>query len=408
LVANIDTARSSGAATAQQRPDVIAGLIALSLVGVVFLEPRLGPNGAFVDAVLVVLVALGIGVMAVGGAPPALETWQATRAWLLVVAIGTALSLYSSGVTGWASIDIAQSVYSVAIFFGCYALIWRRRRFLPVFAIAIAVGILVTTVSLVLTLEPGVRPSGAFYHPNYAGHYLVVAAAVCWWASPWRLLKVAAVAVAALGVYLTASFGALIMAGTLVAYILLRAARQRPWALAFTGAAVLTLVAVVAPSTITAELSQFTVSDTLTSTRFERSEGGRLGVWEESLATVPDHPLGVGPDGLHNRQMITVAREPHNLYVAFLAERGAIGLVGLIGLGIALWRQLPTGGLSRPLIVTLAVGNMFRETFHYRHMWLLLAVAVVIDLSRQERTERTVTPDQEEASGSTTPLGAAG
>ncbi|HEX5510544.1 MAG TPA: O-antigen ligase family protein [Actinomycetales bacterium] len=396
MVAKIGTALGhSSAATRPQRPDVAAGLIALSMVGVTFLEPRLGPNGAFVDAALLLLVALGLRVMAVGGAPPAVQTWRATWPWLFVIAIGTALSLYSSGVTGWALIDIAQSVYSVAVFFGCYALIWRRRRLLPIFAIAIAVGILVTTVSLVLTLEPGVRPSGAFYHPNYAGHYLVVAAVVCWWASPWRLLKVAAVAVAGLGVYLTGSFGALIMAGAFVAYILLRAARQRPWVLAFTGAVVLTLVAIVTPSTITAQLRQFTVSDTITSTRFERSEGGRLGVWEESLSTVPDHPLGVGPDGLHNRQMITFAREPHNLYVAFLAERGVIGLVGLIGLGVALWRQVPAGGLSRPLIVTLAVGNVFRETFHYRHMWLLLAVAVVIDLSRRERAERQAQPDEE-------------
>ena len=30
---------------------------------------------------------------------------------------------------------------------------------------------------------------------------------------------------------------------------------------------------------------------------------------------------------------------------------------------------------------------MFRETFHYRHMWLIIAVALVIDSRRQEADE---------------------
>ena len=35
-------------------------------------------------------------------------------------------------------------------------------------------------------------------------------------------------------------------------------------------------------------------------------------------------------------------------------------------------------------IVGVLVQGVFRETFHYRHMWLIIAVAFVIDSRRQE------------------------
>jgi hypothetical protein len=302
-----------------------------------------------------------------------------------MIALGTVLSLYSSGITGWATINIAQSVYAVTAFFGLYAVFSSRPSLIPVFGVAIAVGVVVTTVALALTWQPEVRPAGLFYHPNYAGHYLVTSAFVGWSAVTWPWLKILIVVTAAAGVFLTASFGAIAMFGTFVVFLTVREAKRRPWVLAYGTAAVALALWLGGPAIISALSDGFAASDTLTSERLDRSGDGRFAVWQESLDTVPDHPLGVGPDGLHNRGLITVASEPHNLYVAFLAERGAIGLVGLIGLGIGLWRLAPPGGIARPLLIALATANLVRETFHYRHMWLCLALALAIDLAPERR-----------------------
>jgi hypothetical protein len=360
--------------------------VALVIVAVAVLEPRVGPNIALVDPLLAVVLLVGLVLMARGAAEPALTAWRWLRPWLLMIALGTVLSLYSSGITDWATINIAQSVYAVAAFFGLYAVFSSRPSLIPVFGVAIAVGVVVTTVALALTWQPGVRPAGLFYHPNYAGHYLVTSAFVGWSAVKWPWLKILIVVTAAAGVFLTASFGAIVMFGTFVVFFTVREARRRPWVLAYGTAAVALALWLGGPAIISALSDGFAASDTLTSERLARSGAGRFALWQESLDTVPDHPLGVGPDGLHNRGLITVASEPHNLYVAFLAERGAVGLVGLIGLGIGLWRLAPPGGIARPLLIALATANLVRETFHYRHMWLCLALALAIDIAAERRS----------------------
>lgn len=398
----LPTTAGSRRSTSARSGTGLAALGAAVLVGVVLLEPRLGPNAALVDPLLTLALLLGLLALAGGKAPPALAAWRQLCPWLLLIALGTVLSLYTSGVAAWAVLDIAQSVYSVAAFFGMYAVFWSRRHLMPVFGVALAVGIVVTTVALAATLQPEVRPSGTFYHPNYAGHYLVTSAFVCWYALPWRWMRWVVAAVAAVGVFLTASFGALLMCAVLTVHLTWRPLRSRPWLVAYGTAAVVLGLWLGGPAVVGAMTTDYAASDTLTSARFERSGDGRLAVWRESLATVPSHPFGVGPDGLHNLGLISVAREPHNLYVAYLAELGALGFVGLVGLGVALWRHAPRGGVTRALLLALAASNLVRETFHYRHMWLALALALVIDQAAERRSAGAA-PVRPSVSGFPTP-----
>ncbi len=45
-------------------------------------------------------------------------------------------------------------------------------------------------------------------------------------------------------------------------------------------------------------------------------------------------------------------------------------------------------------IVGALVQGVFRETFHYRHMWLIIAVALVIDSRRQDADDGVLAPSE--------------
>lgn len=363
------------------RPPFMAVLGALTLVGCGVLLPRLGPNGALVDPLLALGVVVGAFMLKSFPITPAAAGGRAVLVPMCIIALGTTLSLYSAGLQPWALLSMVQSTYAFATFIGMYALFWQWREHLPLFSLGAAAGVVVVTGSLFLTYSPGVRPAGVLYHPNYAGHYLV-AMALCVYASmPWRRLRAAVLGVALVGVFLTASFGALVMIGVATSYLLLRYLRTRPGVVAF-GLAGLVVVGAVGYAFIRTSLETgqtVGASSTLNSARLQRSGSGRLYIWQQALTAAWHHPLGVGPDGLHNRGIITRFREAHNLYVAFVAERGLIGLVGLLLIGVLLWRHAPAGGIARASILAFAAANMVRETFHYRHMWLTLALVLVAD-----------------------------
>jgi hypothetical protein len=78
-------------------------------------------------------------------------------------------------------------------------------------------------------------------------------------------------------------------------------------------------------------------------------------------------------------------QEAHNEFLAYLTERSLIGLIGLILLYLAIWRLGPRGGVTRALVIGFALQSLVRETLHYRHLWLLLAFALVLDETADEQ-----------------------
>ena len=97
--------------------------------------------------------------------------------------------------------------------------------------------------------------------------------------------------------------------------------------------------------------------------------------------------MGVGPAGVVNRKIALLNGQPlqvHDDMLSFLVERGPIGLIGLIGLWVVIWRCAKPRGIARLMIVSLFVASLFRQTMHYRHMWLLLALALAYDNRRSD------------------------
>ena len=357
-----------------------AGVVVI--VGVVLLRPRLPANGALVDLPIAAVLVWALWSRPIGGDTPPSRALRELAPGLWLIAFATTLSLYSSGLQSWALLSIVQSIYAVALFLAIYRVLWCTRNHLDAYARAVGGAVVVVVASLVLSLEPGARPAGTFYHPNYAGHFLAMVAIATPYAHGPLWVRRGTVLLACVGVVLTASFGALLMLASAAGFVLLRRLSML-W-----GAALLAVSAVVAlvipPDSLITQ--QGAVTETLSVQRFERSATGRFELWRTAGAAAVRAPQGVGPDGLRQLDLVGSGEiEAHNLYLSYLAERGALGLFGLVLLGALAWRHAPRAGAARPLLAAIFVANLFRETAHYRHMWVLLALALAGDYARLER-----------------------
>jgi O-antigen ligase len=142
--------------------------------------------------------------------------------------------------------------------------------------------------------------------------------------------------------------------------------------------------------------------------RADKSLAGRLSLWTRAVArTGPQVLTGIGPgqaktqlqisNGSVTRKGTLDVHSLHNDYLAFLVERGILGLAGLLWLYAALarragrlalagWRWdvwLPALGAG---FVATAADAFFHEAFHYRHVVVLFALLFAAgDLVRAER-----------------------
>ncbi len=94
--------------------------------------------------------------------------------------------------------------------------------------------------------------------------------------------------------------------------------------------------------------------------------------------------------------------EPHNLYLHILVEGGWLAAISFyLFVILTLWQLLKGALVSTALhyqrvIVTAALGgtlcqSLFIDSTHWRHLWLLLALAwAIIATHRRERLENDV------------------
>lgn len=261
-------------------------------------------------------------------------------------------------------------------------------------------------------------------NPNLAASYLMTSFFVLL-ASPWprrRLVRWLAAAWLLLGLFATGSLGGLLglVAGvalfSLGAY--LRGGRTPRQVQALAGAALLAGSLAVSALLVVAGLPRFDLADidaiseqaragVLSDSvgRVGRSLTGRLGLWSAAVAkTGPQAAVGIGPGTAKEELQIsngTVSSKGtirfhslHNDFLAFLIERGVLGLAGLLALyALLLWRSLHTTADGPPSVGMAALGaavianaadSLFHETWHFRHTIVLFALAwIAADLARR-------------------------
>jgi len=257
----------------------------------------------------------------------------------------------------------------------------------------------------------GYRVSGASKNPNLAASYMMTSFFVLL-ASPWprrRPARLCAAGFLLLAVYVTGSNGALfgLIAGmaALAVAACLRGSRTPRQHLQVVGAATVIGVAMLATGLVLIGIPQVGVADVQAVAarerggllqgnlgRLDRSVSSRLTIWSNAWNGTGSRVLvGVGPDAAAKIPFgtRTVGRGLHNDYLAFLIERGLLGLLGLLafcaimlqwsGRLLAQSPQEEAGGrwsaagLAGAVVANLVLATN-HESFHFRHVWVLFGL----------------------------------
>jgi O-antigen ligase len=366
--------------------------VALAYFGIVILRPGLPQNLAYADIVIAMLTFIGLVWMTRQGSL-ATELLNKCGLWIWFIVLGGLIGLAGVGIPLWAISNVGRLLTALLAFFALLHLFVTRRPLLKYAVIGTFCGFMLTIVWLAVVDGFGsVRPTAFFQHPNYPGHYVVAAGVVLFAYYRSVPVRVFIVGMTALGVFATASFGAMAMGFTVVAVVLFRLMGRQLFALLvvvvsaiFLGTLLFGIEVQLDEADPTAGLN---VNDTINEDRFERSRASRFDLWADGFEQWTRSPWGVGPDGAKKREIVHLStqdkvQEIHADALGYLVERGPLGLIGYVALWLTLWTFAERKGVARMLMVSLLVAGLFRETMHYRHAWLLLAAAFAIDYWRR-------------------------
>lgn len=332
------------------------------------------------DLFILPLVALGLLIGSRGDRGQALLRTRLVLPAGLITA-GSLLALADVGLPSWAVVTLLQDLLVVVVFIGVIQLCRGRGPTAATFGRAAFVSGIV--VSLILIAEGGYRPFGPLSQPNYAAHYIgmciVVGAPVV--RRRWLIL----VPVMLGGIFMTASFGALVslpIAFGYRAYGALRARMPRANGLAV---AVMWVLLLGPPVAMTAGVfGAWTAHQSnvegLDQNRADQSRDGRSVIWKDALDAYSHDRLGLGPHGYAEYSKATTEHEIHSDYLGYLVERGPMGIIGLFVLTAVLLRSGRAAGTARSVILFNLVAGLFRETGHFRHFWIFLAVCLASEL----------------------------
>jgi O-antigen ligase len=128
--------------------------------------------------------------------------------------------------------------------------------------------------------------------------------------------------------------------------------------------------------------------------------GGRLEIWRRGLGfmTQPVWGAGYGSFPVLHEMVYGRYLQAHNLYLQVVVDTGLIGLLLLLGVFYAAWRQLWSSRASFLLfwvflyLVLLGIGN---DVMAYKHFWLGWLLLMVF--LRVEQGEREMAPEPEGA-----------
>ncbi|MCC5951649.1 MAG: O-antigen ligase family protein [Acidimicrobiia bacterium] len=374
-------------------------LMFLAYAGTAVLVPTLPLNLAMVDGVIFLLIVIGVVNMSRRGSA-ALALWRRCMPWIFLIVVATFIPLIGVGLPAWALSSTARLFGAILAFFTVLHLLINAPRLVRFATAGVAVGWLVTVATAGFIQAGGERATGLFANPNYTGHFTVLATLVLVWQARRRWLQAVVLLLGGYVVYRSGSFGALAqVAGVLGLLAVRRLGRTGVVTLMIVGsmgALVFLLVATTASEPedvdeLTAqEETQIDLGVGFNQERFDRSRGSRMHLWAENLELLAAYPMGVGPNGVAHRDLFDDPREEirhwaHADLINFMVHRGPLGLIGLVGLWVALWKFTLPYGLARLMFAAIVVAGLFRDTVHFRHVWLFFALAIAIDYQQQRR-----------------------
>ena len=366
---------------------VLSFFMVVAYAGIVFLRPALPQNLAFVDPVLLLLSLVGLVSMTRLGSRATLAAGR-TLPWVWLILLGSIMGLFSVGITEWAVSNMLRTALALLTFFCIWHLVDVTRSERAAL-VGTCIGLVVTSLALA-TQASSLRGFAFFDHPNYAGHFTTMASMLLFvQARTWRV-KVLALLALMIGLLETASFGAIAMALSMFGVLVIRSLKRSTalLAVALIFVAIFGLFVSAPGVDGLPSIKDWNVSEVISEERFERSQGSRAEIWGKAIAAYAETPWGVGPDGVAKRELAEyrgIALEIHADALGYLVERGILGVIGYIGLWVTIWRSTRPGGIAHVLIVGVLVQGLFRETMHYRHLWLLVGLAAVFDQRSAER-----------------------
>ena len=324
-----------------------------------------------------------------------------TAQWLLAFAGAAVLSAVGSN----GMIDSAQSAARVlagALTFVVLEQLLARRPILVRWLLAAAALSLLVPAAVALRqlLTPDEvyaftevsRVQGTFVHPNSFAAYLVAVAATALAVvfASHGAVRNAALAVCALSstlVLFTYARGAWVAAVLSIAYLL--AKRNRTLVLGLVAAGVAVVVLVPSVSSRVADLNGEPTVEIGDGTA--NSMEWRLGYWQEILPLWRENPVtGVGLDQVPTRT--AAAAEPHSGFVQAIVETGTLGFVALMGLIVALWRDLAAArhratnqfdrwlafgatAVAAGFLLQLFTENLLTQVAIHLYLWIPIAYA---------------------------------
>ncbi|MEV4264074.1 O-antigen ligase family protein [Kribbella sp. NPDC049584] len=414
--------------TALPRGDVLAAMMGLTTCLLPFLVPAGPGNTAPADAGILLCIVLALLWAARAHLPVKLP--YATGVAGLV--LGGAFAAYITGASVATGVVLIQDLLVFAwgaalalgrrnpAIVGAVTIAWCRTAaiYSGVMSVAYLVGINALTG---VSAKDGVRASYTFGDPNLAGNYLVVSLfvmAACKHPRSPGVRRIAYILVlTAIG--FTGSNGAMLtlVVGLVLAFTVTRYRRQG----AVAGAAALAataligglVVAFVMPRVDLGEIRERAAGSVpLLRDSFGRSANSsseRVTIVKEGASLfLEGDAAGFGPARTKATLAATQApyvKEAHNDYLATLLERGVIGGIGLLLLGVAVFvrcLRLVFGTLPkayaelvpRPWLLAvvgpvMATAAGFYEVLHFRHLWTWLGLIAALVLAMQDQPEET-------------------
>jgi O-antigen ligase len=301
-----------------------------------------------------------------------------------------------------------------------------------VFIVVQAVAVQHLSLHVVLVDRRLFRAVGTFTNPNMLADYMLksifvllgLALEVQWW------LLAPAFALILLGMVTTKSNGGLMsliagLAAWGLAWAWTRGVRRDRLA----GVIALGLAAVIAATWAHAE---FGLGDAVVKQIASHSYMGSMGnsneqrqqIWHRLEEMMTKNPLGIGPKqssqqelqiGERERPNSFGSKEAHDDYLAFLVERGPLGLLGLL-IGMVMVAGMMLGGRARIVerlgspaagaalwaaclggLVASSVHSLVIEKLHFRHFWFFLAILTTLCAAAPAAKEPASAPAPGEA-----------